>query len=167
MNRLAALAFAGAFLLGCSTVEKAQSETFLAGDSHCVGLAQTTGLKSVARVGAPTGEAVSQLKRIPEGATVILCAGTNDMPARLIGFLPAVNAVLAEAKARKQRLIWVGPISTPLWWDPYSEIATELLSYKLKDFVSMRQWKAGEHDGQFHLTPAGRKVLWDRIKEKL
>ncbi len=167
MTRLATALVAVFLLAGCLN-EQAKSETFIAGDSLCVGLAQASGIKSLARVGAPTREVVSQLKRIPEGATVIVCAGTNDMPNRLIGFLPAVRDVLAEAKARKQRLIWVGPNSTPLWWNPYSEIASELLSYKVKSFVSMHLvWARGEHDGQFHLTSKGYARLWAIVKEKL
>ncbi len=157
-------ALVAVFLLaGCLNDTKA--ETFLAGDSHCVGLAQAAKLKSVARVGASTREVVSQLKQMPEGATVILCAGTNDAPNRLNGFQASVDAVLREAERRNQRLIWIGPINTPLWWDRYSAEAEKYLQSKISSFVSMRlSWKAGEHDGQFHLTPQGRKRLWSIVK---
>jgi hypothetical protein len=172
MKPLPALALAGAFLLaGCNAEEAGntgKTTIALAGDSHCVGLAQLTGFKSVARVGAGTREVLSQLGRLPEGITVIVCAGTNDAPNRFNGFQATVDAVLAEAGRRNQKLIWVGPINTPLWWDKYSAQADEYLKTKLPHYVSMRQaWKHGEHDGQFHLTPAGRKRLWGLIKERL
>lgn len=167
MSRFAT-AFVAVFLLAGCLNEEAKSEAFLAGDSHCVGLAQATGIKSVAQVGASTRAVIGQLGKIPEGSTVIVCAGTNDAPNRFNGFQATVDAVLAEAGRRKQKLIWVGPINTPLWWDKYSAEADQYLKTKLPHYVSMRQqWKAGEHDGVFHLTPAGRKRLWGLIKEKL
>jgi hypothetical protein len=167
MKRLPALALAGAFLLaGCSA--EAKPETFIAGDSLCVGLAQAAGIKSHARVGASTREVVGQLKKIPEGSTVIACFTTNDMPARLIGLLPAIDDLLQVAKERRLRLIVVGPINTPLWWDPYSAITDRLLSLQFIEFVSLRrQWNAGEHDGQFHLTSKGYARIWAIVKEKL
>jgi hypothetical protein len=172
MKPLLALAFAGVFsLAGCADAKPTRptpQETYVAGDSLCVGLAQASGLKSVARVGAPTREVVSQLKRIPEGATVVLCVGTNDMPSRLVGFAAAVDAVVAEAERRNQRLIWVGPINTPLWWDRYSAEADKHLSSKIKDYITLRrQWITGEHDGVFHLTSKGYARLWAIVKEKI
>lgn len=140
----------------------------LAGDSHCVGLAQATGLRSAARVGASTYQVVAQLKQIPEGFVVVLCAGTNDAPAKLNGFRAAVDSVLAEAERRKQRLIWVGPINSPLWWDTYSQKADKYLALRIPNYVTMRRnWNAGEHDGVFHLTSKGRARLWAIVKEKL
>ena len=99
-------------------------------------------------------------------------AGTNDAPNRFNGFQATVDAVLREAEKRNQRLIWVGPINTPLWWDKYSAEADEYLKSKLPHYVSMRQsWVMRgldrEHDGVFHLTPKGRERLWNLIKEKL
>lgn len=157
---------AGIAILWASTV----NAQYLAGDSHCVGLAQLTGLQSVARVGAPTQEVASQLRRIPEGQAVIVCSGTNDAPNYLRGFGSAVSSAIKEAKHRNQKLIWVGPINTPLWWDRLSDQADTYLALRFSpSYVSLRSvgWKRGEHDGQFHLTPAGRKRLWGIIKEKL
>jgi hypothetical protein len=167
MKPLIALAFAGAFLLaGCNA--EAKPETFIAGDSHCVGLAQAARIKSFARVGAPTREVVTQLRKIPISATVIVCAGTNDAPNRLNGFQARVDAVLLEAERRKQRLIWVGPINTHLWWDRYSAEADEYLQSKIENYVTLRRkWNVGEHDGLFHLTSKGRARLWAIIKERL
>lgn len=167
MTRLSAALVAVFLLGGCSHVE---ARTVVAGDSLCVGLAQAAGLKSYARVGAPTREVVSQLRRIEEGATVIVCAGTNDSAAKLAGFNDAVDAVLLEAKKRNQRIIWVGPISTSLWWDRYSDQADTLLALKTKPYVSLRAigWNRGERAvDHIHLTRNGQLRLWGIIKEKL
>jgi len=167
MTRLATALVAVFLLTGCLN---AKPETFIAGDSLCVGLAQASGIKSLARVGAPTREVVSQLKRIPEGQTVIVCAGTNDAANRLNGFQAAVDAVLLTAKERKQRLIWVGPISTSLWWEPYSDKADTLLALNIKSYVSLRSigWNPGERAGdRIHLTSKGYARLWAIVKEKL
>lgn len=167
MPRLATALVAVFLLAGCLN---AKSETFIAGDSLCVGLAQASGIKSVARVGAPTIKAVSQLKRIPEGATVILCLGTNDAAARLHGFQTAVDAVLAEAAKRKQTIIWVGPVSTSLWWEPFSDQADTYLALKIKNYVSLRAigWNPGDRAGdRIHLTPKGYARVWAIVKEKI
>lgn len=167
MSRLSAALVAVFLLVGCNA---AKPETFIAGDSLCVGLAQASGIKSYARVGAPTREVVSQLGKIPEGATVIVCAGTNDAAARLHGFSTAVNAVLAEAAKRKQTIIWVGPVSTSLWWEPFSDQADTYLALKIKNYVSLRAigWNPGERAGdRIHLTPKGYARVWAIVKEKL
>ena len=166
MSRFLA-AIVAAFLLAGSNVE-AKQEAFIAGDSICVGLAQASGLKSVARTGAPAREVVSQLRRLPAGATVIVCAGTNDAAARLNGFQASVDAVLAEAINRRQRIIWVGPVSTSLWWDSYSDKADTLLALKIGNYVPMRavKWAADETSG-YHLTPKGYARLWAIVKGKL
>ena len=108
-------------MAGCAD---AKTETYIAGDSLCVSLAQAARTKSVARIGAHTREVPSQLKQIPNGATVVVCAGTNDAAAKLDGFPQAVDAALAEAKRRNQKLIWIGPINTTLWWETYSDKPT-------------------------------------------
>ena len=166
MSRFLA-ALVAVFLLAGSNVE-AKQEAFIAGDSICVGLAQASGLKSVARTGAPTREVVSQLRRLPAGATVIVCAGTNDAAARLNGFQASVDAALAEAINRRQRIIWVGPVSSTLWWDSYSDKADTLLALKIGNYVSMRavKWAANETSG-YHLTPKGYARLWAIVKGKL
>lgn len=167
MKQLLAALVAVFLLAGCN---EAKPETFIAGDSLCVGLAQASGLKSVARVGAPTSEAVSQLRRLPEGATVILCLGTNDAAARLHGFSTAVDAVLTEASKRKQTIIWVGPASTTLWWEPFSDQADTYLALKIKNYVSLRAigWNPGERAGdRIHLTPKGYARVWAIVKEKI
>ncbi len=148
---------------------RADEATYIAGDSHCVALAQIANLPSVARNGAPTREVVSQLRRLPAGATVIVCAGTNDAAARLTGFRAAVSAVLATAKERNQKLIWVGPIRAPAyWWDRYSDQADTLLALAVPHYVSMRSidFNADERSG-FHLTPKGYARLWVIVKGKL
>lgn len=168
MSRFLA-ALVAAFLLAGSNVE-AKQEAFIAGDSICVGLAQASGLKSVARTGAPAREVVSQLRRLPAGATIIVCAGTNDAAARLNGFHASVDAVLAEAINRRQRIIWVGPVPSTLWWDSYSDKADTLLALKIGNYVSMRAigWNPGERAGdRIHLTPKGYARLWAIVKGKL
>lgn len=167
MERLLAALVAVFLLAGCN---ETKSETFIAGDSLCVGLAQASGLKSHARVGAPTIEVVSQLRRIPEGATVIVCAGTNDAAARLNGFSAAVDAVLETAKIRNQKLIWIGPVSTSLWWEPYSDQADTYLALKIKNYASLRAvgWNPGERAGdRIHLTSKGYARIWAIVKGKL
>jgi lysophospholipase L1-like esterase len=167
MKSLIALAFAGAFLLAGS---HAQARTVVAGDSLCVGLAQASGLESVAKQSKGIRDVPEQLGRLPVGATVILCAGTNDASWRLPDFDNAVQSVIDAAKQRKQRLIWVGPISTHLWWDRYSNEADTKLALRFApDYVSLRAigWNRGEHDGQFHLTPKGYARLWGIVKEKI
>lgn len=155
-------------LAGCN---ETKSETFIAGDSLCVGVAQATnGLKSYARSGTPTIEVASQIKRIPENSTIILCAGTNDSAARLNGFSKAVDIVLQIAKERNQRIIWIGPISTSLWWDSYSDQADTYLALKNYNYVSLRsiRWNTGERASDLiHLTGKGYARLWGIVKEKL
>lgn len=149
---------------------RADEATYIAGDSHCVALAQIANLPSVARNGAPTREVVSQLRRLPAGATVIVCAGTNDAAARLNGFQASVDAVLAEAINRGQQIIWVGPVSSTLWWDSYSDKADTLLALKIGNYVSLRAigWNPGERAGdRIHLTPKGYARLWAIVKGKL
>ena len=177
MNRLLTALVAVFLLAGClqeqgsAHASKPEAPVVaIAGDSLCVGLAQAAGLKSVARVGAPTREVVSQLKRLPAGATVIVCAGTNDAAARLDGFQASVDAVLAEALNRRQRIIWVGPVSTTLWWDSYSDKADTLLALKIGNYVSLRAigWNPGERAGdRIHLTSKGYARLWQIVKGKL
>ena len=148
---------------------RADEATYIAGDSHCVALAQIANLPSVARNGAPTREVVSQLRRLPAGATVIVCAGTNDAAARLAGFQTAVGAVLATAKAQNQKLIWIGPIRAPAyWWDGYSDQADTFLALTVPNYVSMRAigFPDKERSG-FHLTPNGYARLWAIVKGKL
>jgi hypothetical protein len=169
MKRLSALALAGVITLALSGRGHAK-EIYATGDSLCVGLAQAAKLKSVARVGAHTREVVSQLKRIPKGATVIVCAGTNDAAAKLHGFSQAVDAALAEAKRRKQNIIWIGPINTTLWWEPWSDKADTLLALRVPRYVSLRAvgWRRGERAGdRIHLITKGSLRLWRIIKEKL
>lgn len=172
-------AFVAVFLLaacvaqisGSAHADKSKAPVIaIAGDSLCVGLAQASGIQSVARVGAPTREVISQLGRLPEGATVIVCAGTNDAAARLYGFQASVDAVLAKAAERNQRIIWVGPVSTTLWWEPFSDQADTYLALKIKSYVSLRAigWNPGERAGdRIHLTPKGYARVWAIVKGKL
>jgi lysophospholipase L1-like esterase len=170
MNLLYALALAGVIGLALPGGSEAKRAPVVAGDSHCAGLALATGLTSYARVGAHTREVVAQLRNIPPGATVIVCAGTNDAAARLQGFAQSVERVLAEAKKRRQYLIWVGPIGTSLWWEAYSDHADTLLALRIPKYVSLRavRWRPSEraHD-RIHLTAKGSMRLWRIVEEKL
>lgn len=161
-------ALVAVFLLaGCSN---AKAQTFIAGDSLCVGLAQAAKVQSVAVKSRGIKDVPEQLGRLPVGSTVIVCAGTNDSSWRLPAFDFVVQRVIDTAKARNQKLIWVGPIGTRLWWDRYSDEADTKLALRFApNYVSLRAigWRLGEHDGVFHLTSKGYARLWAIVQEKL
>lgn len=141
-----------------------------AGDSICVGAAQAYGVTGHAVVGAPTRAVPSQLRNIPRNSVVIVCAGTNDAAASLYGFDAAISAVLIEAKYRQQRIIWVGPMPTRLWWDRFSDQADTLLSLRVPEYISLRsiQWKSNElARDSIHPTAEGYKRIADIIRGKL
>lgn len=151
----------------CLAVTASAGPIYTAGDSLCVGVSQVSGLPSAARGGAPAIEVRLQLRQIPKGTTVIVCAGTNDAAAGLYGFFVAVNLALAEAEKRDQKLIWVGPPKVRFAWDRYAETADTLLALTVPHFVSLRtvDWKQGERspDG-IHLTAAGTRRLLSIIR---
>lgn len=141
-----------------------------AGDSICVGVAQAYGVKGYAVVGAPTRAVPAQLRNIPRKAVVVVCAGTNDAANHLHGFDAAISAVLTEARYRQQRIIWVGPMPTSLWWDRYSDQADTLLSLRVPEYVSLRsiRWETRElARGNFHPTAEGYKRIANIIRGKL
>lgn len=150
-----------------SFARAADAAIYAAGDSICVGLANAAGIKSVARAGVPTREVPVQLRVLPEGATIYLCSGTNDAPARLSGFQSAVGDAVATAKDRKQKLIWIGPMRSHLWWDRYSDHADTFLALAVPNYVSLRSvdWRRDElaRDG-IHLTPKGYRRLAMMVK---
>lgn len=141
-----------------------------AGDSICVGVAQAYGAKSHAVVGSHTRSVPAQLRNLPRKSVVVICAGTNDAAARLSGFDSAITAVLIEAKYRQQRIIWIGPMPTRLWWDRFSDQADTLLPLRVPEYVSLRslQWKAGELAGDnIHPSMKGYRRIADIIRGKL
>lgn len=82
-----------------------------AGDSHCLAIARAHGWPTAARNGAFTSDVPLQLLRVPRGAQVILCIGTNDAtdPVRANGLAVAFDAVIDLAKQRGQQLVVFGP----------------------------------------------------------
>jgi hypothetical protein len=170
MKLLRALALVGVIAFALPEGSAAKQDPVVAGDSHCAGLALVAGLRSYARVGAHTRDVPAQLRNIPTGANVIVCAGTNDAAARLQGFAQSVEQVRVEAKRRRQHLIWVGPIGTSLWWEAYSDYADTLLALRAPNYVSLRAvgWKRCERSGDhIHLTRKGLMRLWRIVEEKL
>lgn len=157
-----------AILVWPENIRKARADAVhVAGDSICVGLAHAINAPSVARVGAHARDVPAQLRRIPKGAKVIACIGTNDAAARLAGFYAAVGAVLATAKERRQRLIWIGPMPTHLWWDGQSDSADTFLAIAVPHYVSLRAigWSRRDlvRDG-IHLTRSGYRRLAEVIE---
>lgn len=103
------LALAGA--MAAASFPVAAADLYTAGDSHCREIARLLGWKTVARDGAKTAEIVKQLARVPLGAFVLVCSGTNDSEnaGDVITASIYADAAMKFAAVREQRLVWVGP----------------------------------------------------------
>jgi hypothetical protein len=166
LRALLVLAFAASLTVAAA----AREHVYVAGDSLCVGVAQVARLPSVAKNGASTHDLTSQLLRLPEQATVIVCSATNDAVNRNRGIERAVASALHAARLRKQRLIWVGPINTSLGWDTYSDQLDTMIALMAPEYISLRavDWNWGERaPDQIHLTARGYARVWRLVRDRI
>jgi lysophospholipase L1-like esterase len=106
---LNAVALAGALVAASFPVRAADFWT--AGDSHCAGIAEQAGWKTTALNGSSAKDLPQQLVRVPFGAFVVVCIGTNDVVSINTTNAAQFHAktVLEVAKWRGQKLVWIGP----------------------------------------------------------
>lgn len=120
---LSVLALAGAL---CAAPPAAAADIWTAGDSHCVEVARLLGWKTVAKNGALTSDLPAQLARVPFGAFVLICSGTNDSASKFQMNLAPFYAktALDVAAWRSQTIVWIGPsaIQRADWYSRANQI---------------------------------------------
>ena len=172
MRLLKRLSLALALISPLVLPETALSAIYVAGDSLGVGVGWAGHAPSVAKESVEIRGPLPlrQIARVPSGATLFLSLGTNDAVGKVLNVDSAVTGIVAAAKARNIRIIWLGPPCVFKPWDRSAAALDQrlagLLARQGVTYVSMRDpalcvrsLRAG--DG-VHFNMTGYRAMWDR-----
>jgi lysophospholipase L1-like esterase len=150
----------------------AMSAVYVGGDSLGIGVGWAGRAPSVAKESVQIrGKVVlKQIARVPTGSVLLLSLGTNDAVGRVLKVDDSVAAIVATARARNIRIIWMGPPCVFKPWDKNAAALDQRLAGLLRrsgvTYVSMRDaslcsrsLRAG--DG-VHFNMTGYRRMWDR-----
>jgi hypothetical protein len=155
--------------LALASGARAAGELIL-GDSLGVGVTRASGHPGLAEGGLRIRDpqVISQIKRVPPGATAFLVLGTNDASSgSLRGIEKHIDNIVSTADQRGVKLIWLGPSCARKPWDRNASaldkiLATRLASTSVK-YVSMRDETVCAklaRDG-VHMTQNGYSQMWN------
>lgn len=145
---------------------------YVGGDSLGVGVGMAGRAPSVAKesVMIRSPLPLRQIARVPAGSTLFLSLGTNDAVGNVIKVDANVAQIVAAAKSRNIRLVWIGPPCVFKSWDK-SAVAldrhlADLLRRSGVTYVSMRDANicsrsVRARDG-VHFNMTGYREMWDK-----
>ncbi|WP_018259708.1 GDSL-type esterase/lipase family protein [Methylobacterium sp. WSM2598] len=139
------------------------------GDSIGVGIAAAAGAPRLAHnsVAIRGDDALQQIRRTAPGSLALLSLGTNDAVGGARDVAPAIDRLVAAARAGRLRLVWVGPPCVFKPWNAEAARLDAILRGRLGGevtYVSLadraicdRRLRAA--DG-VHFTAAGYALIW-------
>lgn len=151
------------------------AEAVVLGDSIGQGIANTIGLKSVAKrsFSLRRGNIGEQLQHVPAQAVGLMSLGLNDAADPVDHLSKSIERIVETAVGSERRLVWIGPpCVVGKSWDKRAEALDaylkERLSQTVIQYVSLRDpnicaSKLRTRDGE-HFTVEGYKYLWDKIR---
>jgi hypothetical protein len=155
--------------LALASSARAAGELIL-GDSLGVGVTRASGHPGLAEGGLRIRDPqiISQIKRVPAGATAFLVLGTNDASSgSLRGIERHIDNIVSTADQRGVKLIWLGPSCARKPWDKNASTLDKILAARLAStsvkYVSMRDETVCAKlstDG-IHMTRTGYSQMWD------
>ena len=155
--------------LALASSARAAGELIL-GDSLGVGVTRASGHPGLAEGGLRIRDPqiISQIKRVPAGATAFLVLGTNDASSgSLRGIERHIDNIVSTADQRGVKLIWLGPSCARKAWDKNASALDKILAARLAatsvKYVSMRDETVCAKlstDG-IHMTRTGYSQMWN------
>jgi hypothetical protein len=151
--------------------QAAASDAFITGDSLGQGIAAAAGLPNRAQLSVrlARSEPIRQMAALPRGSLVYMSLGTNDAVGPVDRLGPSVDRIVAAARERQLRLVWIGPPCTQSRRVPNVVALDALLRGRVRGpgitYVSAVE---GTHcdaemrarDG-IHFTARGYRALWE------
>ena len=166
---------AGAFTTPLAAAHQTARRIVL-GDSIGVGISLVSNLPRLAEnsIAIRSKKIQDQFNATRVGATVVLSLGTNDSVGSVKNIKPAIDSVLAFAKKRKIKLIWVGPPCVIKKWNDNVQELDDILCRRLEGqatYISISEDSFCSRDIRardgVHFTMGGYRKIWARIQDEL